>query len=117
MSFCGKGRLHFAPDKVKVNADFYVDNLLPKLVGDCASLLPNSFMLQQDGAPAHSSRLAMEWIEQRCPDVVKKDEWPPNLPDLNLLDYHVWGAMLEKFKAFTPRTTNKTLFMAVLEAI
>jgi hypothetical protein len=51
VSFCGKGRLHFAPDKVKVNADFYVDNLLPKLVGDCASLLPNSFMLQQDGAP------------------------------------------------------------------
>jgi hypothetical protein len=117
VSFCGKGRLHFAPDKVKVNADFYVDNLLPKLVGDCASLLPNSFMLQQDGAPAHSSRLAMEWIEQRCPDVVKKDEWPSNLPDLNLLDYHVWGAMLKKFKAFTPRTINKTLFMAVLEAI
>ena len=31
-----------------------------------------------------------------CPGFVKKDEWPPNSPDLNPLDYHVWGAMLEQ---------------------
>ena len=40
--FGGKGRLHFVPEKVKVNADFYVNYLLPKLFEDCERLLPNN---------------------------------------------------------------------------
>ena len=115
--FGGKGRLHFVPEKVKVNADFYVNDLLPKLIEDCESLLPNNFTFQQDGAPAHSSRLAQEWIDQHSPEFVKKDEWPPNSPDLNPLDYHVWGAMLERYKVFTPKPTNKAELMTALEAI
>ena len=60
--FGGKGRLHLVLEKVKVNADFYVNDLLPKLIEDRESLLSNNFVFQQDGAPAHSSRLAQEWI-------------------------------------------------------
>jgi len=45
------------------------------------------------------------------------DEWPPNSPDLNPLDYHVWGAMLERYKVFTPKPTNKAELMTALEAI
>ena len=60
--FGGKGRLHSVPEKVKVNADFYVNDLLPKLIEDCEGLLPNNFIFHQGGAPAHSSRLAQEWI-------------------------------------------------------
>jgi len=48
---------------------------------------------------------------------VKKDEWPPNSPDLNPLDYHVWGAMPERYKVFTPKPTNKAELKTVLEAI
>ena len=105
------------PEKVKVNADFYVNDLLPKLIEDCESLLPNNFVFQQDGAPGHSSRLAQEWIERHSPEFVKKDQWPPNSPDLNPLDYHVWGAMLERYKVFTPKPTNKAELKTVLEAI
>ena len=115
--FGGKGRLHFVPEKVKVNADFYVKDLLPKLIEDCNRLLPNGYIFQQDGAPAHFSRLAQEWIGQRCPEFIKKDDWPPNSPDLNPLDYHVWGAMLEKYKVYTPKPTNKAELKTVLEAI
>ena len=25
------------------------------------------------------------------PDFIDMDAWPPNSPDLNPLDYHVWG--------------------------
>jgi len=31
------------------------------------------------------------------------DERPPNSPDLNPLDYHVWGAMLEAYHKLQPK--------------
>jgi len=37
-------------------------------------------------ASTHSS-----WLQTNCPYFIVKDQWPPNSPDLNLLDYHVWG--------------------------
>ena len=48
---------------------------------------------------------------------VRQEGWPPTSPDLNLLDYHVWGAMLERYKVFTPKPTNKAELKTVLEAI
>ena len=104
-------------ENVKVNVDFEVNDLLPKLIENCESLQSNSFVFQQADASIHSSRLGQEWIEQHSPGFVKKDEWPPNSPDLNPLDYHVWGAMLERYKAFTPKPTNKAELKTVLEAI
>jgi len=32
-----------------------------------------------------------------------KDSWPPNSPDINPLDYHVWGPMLENFRHLNPQ--------------
>jgi hypothetical protein len=105
--FGGKGRLHFVPEKVKVNADFYVKDLLPKLIEDCNRLLPNGYIFQQDGAPAHISRLAQEWIGQRWPEFIKKDDWPPNSPDLNPLDSHVWGQCLRSTRCTRPSRTTR----------
>ena len=34
---------------------------------------------------------------------IGKDEWPPNSADLNPLDYHVWGAVLQRYKTFQPK--------------
>ena len=94
--FGGKGRLLFVDEKAKVNTNYYMINLLPHLVANCKNLLNNNFTFQQDGAPAHTAVMTQEWIGQHCPDMIKKNEWPPNSPDLNPLDYHVWGAMLRE---------------------
>jgi len=56
------GRLHLIPDKTKVNAKLYVETLLLELVQECRSVLPSDFILQQDGAPAHTSKLAQDWM-------------------------------------------------------
>jgi len=37
-----------------------------------------------------------------CSKFIGKHEWPPNSLDLNPLDYHVWGTMLERYKSFQP---------------
>ena len=70
------------------------------------NLLLDNFIFQQDGAPAHRAALAQDWIKEKCPDFIGKEEWPPNSPDLNLLDYHVWGAMLGCYQKYTPKPSN-----------
>jgi len=48
--FGGKGKLHFVEEKAKINAVYYISNLLPKLIEDCDALLEVSCIFQQDGA-------------------------------------------------------------------
>ena len=51
---------------------------------------------QQDGATAHTANDTQQWLENECSDWIKKDEWPPKSPDLNPLDYGIWGILTEK---------------------
>ena len=52
-------------------------------------------------ATAHTASLAQDWLSRKCPEFIRKEEWPPNSPDLNPLDYHVWDAMLDKYQRCT----------------
>lgn len=115
--FGGRGRLLFVDEKAKVNANYYVTQLLPHLVTDAQQLLDGNFVFQQDGAPAHTATVTQEWINHNCPDMIVKDDWPPNSPDLNPLDYHVWGAMLEKYQQYSPKPKNLAELRTVLESI
>src|SRR3954471_3502493 len=84
-----------------------INSLLPQVIEDCEKLMPGSFIFQQDGAPAHTARQTQEWLALKSPEMINKDEWPPNSPDLNPLDYYVWGAMLHMYQKYTPKPTNK----------
>jgi len=57
-------------------------------------------------ARLHTRESWLDWIATNCSEFIGKDEWPPNSPDLNPLDYHVWGAMLESYKSFQPKPEN-----------
>ena len=102
---------------LQVNTQLYVETLLPRLIEDCKSVLPSGFIFQQDGAPAHTARLAQGFIATNCSEFIGKDEWPPNSPDLSPLDYHVWGAMLERYKTFHPKPKNIDELKKVLQLI
>jgi len=54
----------------------------------------------------HTANVAQEWLGEHCPDFIDKNSWPPNSRDLNPLDYHVWGVMLEKFRELKPKPQN-----------
>jgi len=71
--FEGKGRLHFIEDKYKVNADYYMGMLLPKIMVDCHNLLGQHFIFQYDGAPAHAAKSTQQWFAAHCPDFINKD--------------------------------------------
>ena len=40
---------------IMMNADYYMNNLLPKLIEGCDNLMPRNFIFQQDGAPTHTT--------------------------------------------------------------
>ena len=47
-----------------------------------------------------------EWIGANCPEIITNDEWLPSTLDLNQIDYHIWGAMLEFYKKYLICPTN-----------
>ena len=90
---------------------------MPKLIDDCHALMGDEFTFQQDGAPAHSARQAQDWLQQNCPDFIRKDEWPPNSPDLNPLDFCVWGIMLNQYEKRIPKPATLLELKAVMQSI
>ncbi len=53
-------------------------------------------MFQQDSAPAHRARQTIELLHRETPDFIAPDIWPPNSPDLNPVDYRIWGLLQER---------------------
>jgi hypothetical protein len=104
-------------EKTKVNADYYIKNLIPKLIEDSATLMPDGFIFQQDGAPAHTARITQDWLHTNCADFIAKNEWPPNSPDLNPLDYHIWGAMLEAYQKLDQKPSTSEELRTTLQKI
>jgi hypothetical protein len=117
ISFLGKSRLHFVTEKVKVNGSYYTEQPLPQLIDDCRKLMHDDFLFQQDGAPAHTSKQAQDWLKHNCPECVNKDEWPPNSPDLNPLDFSIWRVMLVKYDKYSPKPKTITELKIVLQHI
>jgi len=54
------------------------------------------FVFQQDSAPSHRAKDTVALLEQETPDFIPPTLWPPNSPDLNLVDYSVWSVLQER---------------------
>jgi len=54
------------------------------------------FTFQQDGAPAHRACKTVEVLKVETPDFIQPNLWPPNSPDLNPVDYKIWGILQER---------------------
>ena len=93
----GRSHLHFVPVGQTVDSAYYTSKILAEtLLPDCHRLYPDGdFILQQDGARPHTSKHTMEFLQQRGVKIIRPEEWPPNSPDMNVMDYRVWGAMMQ----------------------
>ncbi len=93
--------------KTKVNSISYMNLLDEGLLPDCRRLYPNTInIFQQDGAPSHTSNATQIHLEEVVPEFIKKDEWPPQSPDCNPMDYSIWDFISEK--VYTGRTEKFT---------
>ena len=49
-------------------------------------------------------------LNKVVPHLIKKDEWPPQSPDLNPMDYTIWDSLYEKvYKGRTQKFTENDL--------
>lgn len=97
VSSLGATELIFVEPGVKINGAYYRDVLLSQ------NLLPaireksgDYFIFQQDSAPAHRANETVAMLKRETPAFISPILWPPNSPDLNPVDYKIWGVLQER---------------------
>jgi hypothetical protein len=68
----------------------YIEVVLPHAQSEDKRLLDDDFIFQQDNATPHTHRELLAWCEKNLIQFINKHRWPPNSPDLNVLNYYVW---------------------------
>ncbi|KAI6656102.1 hypothetical protein LOD99_1435 [Oopsacas minuta] len=88
-------KLIFVPQGVKIYSQTYRELILePEIKSAGSSLFKNTpWIFQQDSAPAHASKATQSWLLGENIDFLSKEEWSPSSPDLNPLDYSIWGTL------------------------
>ena len=49
------------------------------------------FVFQQDSAPLNKSNVTRQWCNENLPGFIRHHGRPSSSPDLNPIDYFVWG--------------------------
>lgn len=97
VSKLGCTQLVFVEPGVKVDGAYYRDVLLlQQLLPSIRQMAGDLFIFQQDSAPAHRARATIDYLSQATPQFISPDLWPPNSPDLNPVDYKIWGLLQER---------------------
>ena len=118
MSHQALSELHFIPPKTSINASYYTEEILAKCLVQAmtrtkvtGSILERSMLqnmseaiFQQDGAPAHSSKMAQEWCNNNLSSFWKKGTWPGNSPDLSPIE-NLWAILQKELDTLEPATS------------
>lgn len=89
--------LIFVDQGVKLNAKHYIKLLKTHVVPWLKDNFPrNDYVFQQDGAPWHAAKTTQRFLKDNMRNFWSKEMWPPSSPDLNPLDYSIWGVMNSK---------------------
>jgi hypothetical protein len=109
VSKMGKTKVVFVEPGVKIDSEYYCHQLLsnglfPDIHARCGLY---NWTLQQDGAPSHRSAQTVAFLDAEGIDFIEPSMWPPNSPDLNPVDYAIWGALEECTYKHKPRNIEE----------
>ena len=90
---------YFFPQRLRMNATTYIEILEAVMKPWIDSVHGERPYVQQDSAPSHESMTTQDWMSENLHDHITPNMWSPSSPDLNPLDYYVWGVV--------KRETNK----------
>ena len=87
---------------VKINKDSYLATVKNYYEPDMRILLPQGAVFMQDGASSHTAKVVKAHLASR--DYRSLSPWPANSPDLNPLDYGIWGMLQADVERAKPQT-------------
>lgn len=97
VSALGSTELVFVEPGVKINGAYYRDVLLTQhLLPAIREQSGEFFVFQQDSAPAHRAAETVTLLQRETPSFIAPTLWPANSPDLNPVDYKIWGVLQER---------------------
>jgi len=105
----GKFPLVFVESGVKINAAYYKEKILEGCLKVEAQRVFGQGQwtsFQQDSAPAHKAKVVQDWCRAQIPDFISSSEWPSSSPDLNPLDYSIWGILEARVNAVQHRSVD-----------
>ena len=93
---------------MKVDGRYY-HKVLPKkqMLPVMRHIAGDKCVFQQGSAPAHRARKTVQLLQQQTPQFISPDLWPPNSPDLEVVDYRIWGWMQERVYKMLIRDTDE----------
>ena len=93
---CSKGVIPLVIlDDKTVDPTIYIGKVLLATWKYGNEVFDSDWFFQQDGVtPPHSHHLTQQRCGHNFPSFIVKDHWPPNSPDLNLLDYSIWDELV-----------------------
>ena len=87
----------FVEKGVKINSAVYKEMLKEKVLPWAQRhFAKQAWIFQQDGTTSHISKTTQALCKDIFKDIIAKDEWPSFSPDLNRMDYSVWGIFKAK---------------------
>src|SRR6218665_2631747 len=66
--------------------------MLPEIWG----MSGDFFIFQQDSAPAHRAKDTIALLRRTTTSLIGPQLWPASSPDLNPVDYRIWGLIQER---------------------
>jgi len=94
VSKLGCTHLIFVDSGLRINGCYYHEVLLSQqLLPAIWQVSGDFFVFQQDSVSAHRARETIKLLQREMPAFTSSYLWPPNSPDLNPVDYRIWGVM------------------------
>lgn len=79
------------------------------------------FHFQQDGCPAHSTRLITNFLNQHFPErwIARHGpiHWPARSPDLTPMDFYLWGYLKQKVYSYDLHDNIDLLKQKIRDAV
>jgi predicted transcriptional regulator len=98
-----EGQENIAPSRRKkktINQIVYCTEMCPAMFRDINEIMNGeTWVWQQDGAKPHTAKSTVAWLQDNVPLLITPDQWPSKSPDLNIMDYSIWGILLQELQS------------------